>query len=212
MPSKAVKFYVIWKGRQPGIYTTWAEAEAQVKGFADAQHKSFPTLVEAQKAFESAYETNITRKEPGQPSVAAQSLEIPPAVLRGVAVDAACSGVPGPVEFRGVQIGTGAELFKLGPYRNGTNNIGEFLAIVHALMLLAERSETTTIYSDSRTALAWIRAKKCRTEHTWDATNRPLYDLVQAAERWLAENDYPNRVVKWETEDWGENPADFGRK
>jgi ribonuclease HI len=121
-------------------------------------------------------------------------------------------GVPGPVEYRGVELTTGAELFRLGPYKNGTNNIGEFLAIVQALMMLEKEGKPTPIYSDSVNAILWVKAKKCRTNHLQDASNKALFDLIARAEDWLNTHAYANPILKWETDDWGENPADFGRK
>ena len=78
------------------------------------------------------------------------------------AVDAACSGNPGPMEYRGVYLLTGQEIFHFGPVY-GTNNIGEFLAIVHALALMKQKGLQMTIYSDSRNALGWVNQKKCKT-------------------------------------------------
>ena len=57
------------------------------------------------------------------------------------AVDAACSGNPGPMEYQAIDLATGAQVFHFGPM-HGTNNIGEFLAIVHALALLDRQGIT----------------------------------------------------------------------
>lgn len=43
------KFYAVKKGKQTGIFNTWAEAQDQVKGFSGAQFKSFATLDEAKE-------------------------------------------------------------------------------------------------------------------------------------------------------------------
>ena len=61
------------------------------------------------------------------------------------AVDAGCSGNPGPMEYRGVDMRTGKQIFHFGPIQ-GTNNIGEFLAIVHALALMEQRASQTILY------------------------------------------------------------------
>ncbi|MGB0789138.1 MAG: ribonuclease H, partial [Marinirhabdus sp.] len=42
--------------------------------------------------------------------------------------------------------------------------------------------------------------------------NKPLFELIARAEKWLRTNTYTTKVVKWETRAWGEIPADFGRK
>ena len=127
------------------------------------------------------------------------------------AVDAACSGNPGPMEYRGVDLRTGQELFHFGPIQ-GTNNIGEFLAIVHALALQKKEGATRTIYSDSRTAIIWVSKKHCKTTLPRTPENAYLYNVIARAEQWLRVNSYPNKLLKWETERWGEVPADFGRK
>lgn len=41
------KVYGVGKGRQPGLYFTWADAKAQVEGFSGAVHKSFNSTDEA---------------------------------------------------------------------------------------------------------------------------------------------------------------------
>ena len=127
------------------------------------------------------------------------------------AVDAACSGNPGIMEYRCVDLATGAVVFHYGPVF-GTNNIGEFLAIVHALALMKQKGIRKTIYSDSRTAISWVTKKKCKTTLEHNAKTAPLYNVIMRAERWLLTNVYDVRIIKWETRQWGEIPADFGRK
>lgn len=139
--------------------------------------------------------------------------ELPKEVnLNAWAVDAACSGNPGPMEYRGVDLMSGDEIFRFGPMR-GTNNIGEFLAIVHALALLDGRGITDkTIYSDSYNAILWVRKKQCKTKMAFDENTRSLFDIIKRAEAWLRTHEVKVPVVKWETSKWGEVPADFGRK
>ena len=127
------------------------------------------------------------------------------------AVDAACSGNPGPMEYQAIDLQTGAQVFHFGPMK-GTNNIGEFLAIVHALALQKKEGATRTIYSDSRTAIIWVSKKHCKTTLPRTPENAYLYNVIARAEQWLRVNSYPNKLLKWETERWGEVPADFGRK
>lgn len=207
------KFYVVWEGLSPGIYDSWEECHAQVNGFKGARYKAFNSIEEATEAFRGSYEDQATllialanRKAP-QAAVPAQ-------VRRGgIAVDGACSGVPGPMEYRGVDIATGRELFHVGPYPGGTNNIAEYLALVHALALLDKAADhTTPVYSDSKTALAWLRNRRSKTTLTPTAENRTVFTLLERADRWVATHALLNPVHKWQTEDWGEIPADFGRK
>ena len=128
------------------------------------------------------------------------------------AVDAACSGNPGPMEYQCIDLATGAQVFHFGPL-HGTNNIGEFLAIVHALALMKQQGNTTMpIYSDSRTGMAWVRDRMCKSKLAPSAKNAELLKIVRRAEVWLQSNTYSNRIIKWNTEEWGEIPADFGRK
>lgn len=139
-------------------------------------------------------------------------LPLPPEVRADAwAVDAACSGNPGPMEYRGIDLATGAEVFHFGPL-HGTNNIGEFLAIVHALALMEQRGIVKTIYSDSYNAILWVSKGKCKTKLEHNAKTARLFDVIARAERWLATHTYTAPIIKWETKQWGEVPADFGRK
>ena len=133
-------------------------------------------------------------------------------ILPALAVDAACSGNPGVLEFRGVVADTGTEVFRRGPFMQGTNNIGEFLALVLGLAYLKKYNLPWTLYTDSVTALAWVRQKQCKSKLEWNARNQELFLMVRKAEQWLRENTYTTQVLKWETSLWGEIPADFGRK
>jgi ribonuclease HI len=207
MPKQ--KYYVVWRGRQPGIYTSWAEAEKQVKGFAGAQFKSFDSLREAEAAYRSDYEAYK-----GQPASRGRwrQASVKP-MLPSICVDAACSGSPGQLEYRGVFTESGEQLFHAGPFPDGTNNVGEFLAIVHALSWLEKQRKQFPVYSDSRNAISWVYTGKCKTQLKRTERNAPLFAMIHSAENWLAENVLKeNAVRKWDTELWGENPADFGRK
>ncbi|HEX6035492.1 MAG TPA: ribonuclease H family protein [Anaerolineales bacterium] len=207
MPKQ--KYYVVWKGRKPGIFTSWAEAEKQVKGFGAAQFKSFETRKEAEAAYRSEYES-FKGKPASQGKWREASVK---PVLPSICVDAACSGSPGILEYRGVFTETSDEFFRAGPYPDGTNNVGEFLAIVHALTWLEKQGQFLPIYSDSRNAISWVYTGKCRTQLKYTERNAPLFAIIHSAENWLAENELrDDAVLKWNTELWGENPADFGRK
>ena len=133
-------------------------------------------------------------------------------ILPALAVDAACSGNPGILEFRGVVADTGTEVFRRGPFPQGTNNVGEFLALVLGLAYLKKYNLPWVLYTDSVTALAWVRQKKCKTKLEWGTQNQELFLMVRKAEQWLRENPTTTQILKWETSLWGEIPADFGRK
>jgi ribonuclease HI len=128
------------------------------------------------------------------------------------AVDAACSGNPGPMEYQAIDLQTGAVVFHFGPV-HGTNNIGEFLAIVHALALMEKRGITDrVIYSDSYNAILWVKKKQCKTKLARTPQTEQLFQIIARAEHWLRTHDVRTPVLKWETKRWGEVPADFGRK
>ena len=203
------KYYVVWKGRKPGIFTSWAETEQQVKGFAAAQFKSFESLREAQAAYRSEYA--VFKGKPNSQGKWKEASIKP--LLPSICVDAACSGSPGVLEYRGVYTDSQEEIFHVGPLPDGTNNVGEFLAIVHALTWLENQEQQLPIYSDSRNAISWVYAGKCKTQLKYTPHNPPLFAMIHSAENWLAENTLRDTAVrKWDTDLWGENPADFGRK
>ncbi len=219
MAKQKAKFYVVWQGRESGIYDSWTACEAQVKGVA-AKYKGFATLADAEQALADGYEKHISFTPR-----ATSSATIPPTTplsfddmlkfgvkLPALAVDAACSGNPGKMEFRGVIADTSTQVFHRGPYIGGTNNIGEFLAIVLGLAYLKQKNLPWALYSDSKTAIAWVRQKQCKTKIEWTAHNQDLLIAVRAAEKWLHENTWTTPIYKWDTEHWGEIPADFGRK
>jgi ribonuclease HI len=128
-----------------------------------------------------------------------------------ISVDAACSGNPGVMEYQGVDTHTKEVLFHK-KYPLGTNNIGEFLALVHGLAFLKKNGSDIPIYSDSVNALLWIKTKKCKTTLVKNNKTTELFETIARAEEWLKNNTWKNQLIKWETENWGEIPADFGRK
>ena len=132
-------------------------------------------------------------------------------IKEALCVDAACSGNPGPMEYRGVHLPSGKEVFRFGPIQ-GTNNIGEFLAIVHALALMEQKGIRMPIYSDSVSGQAWVRNKKAKTTLARTPETEKALDLVARAENWLRTHQVNVPIMKWDTENWGEIPADFGRK
>jgi len=207
------KFYVVWNGRSSGIFDSWDACKAQVDGFEGAQYKGFPTEVAAKAAATKNYWQVVGANRQPQASILyEQNSDMPKPELISMSVDAACSGNPGKMEYRGVWTATGEELFRMGPFDGATNNIGEFLAIVHGLALLKKQNLSFPLYSDSVTAQSWVRQKKCKSKLEPTSKNVAVFDLVARAEKWLSENKYETKILKWKTELWGEIPADFGRK
>lgn len=213
LSKAAQKYYIVWKGRRTGLFTRWDDCAASVQGFPGAQYLSFDNLEAAQKALAGRYEDHL--KDPALRSGNAASMRRAGASERpraGFVVDAACSGNPGKMEYRCVHLEDGHEVFHTGPYAYGTNNIGEFLAIVHTLSYLKAHRSTAPVYSDSTVAIGWVKAGKCKTRLERRKDNDALFEQVTSAEHWLAENDWENPLRKWDTAAWGESPADFGRK
>ena len=215
------KFYVVWNGVSPGIYTSWTDCKLQINGFEGAVYKSFDTREEAEKSYSSSPYLYIRKKPANAPATGPADvpayrndtvLPLPAAVCaEALAVDAACSGNPGPMEYRGIYLRTGETVFRFGPVY-GTNNIGEFLAIVHALALIDRKGIRMPVYSDSRNAIGWVRQKRCKTKLERTPRTEALFQMIERAENWLKAHPTDIPVRKWETEQWGEIPADFGRK
>jgi ribonuclease HI len=241
------RYYVVFVGREPGIYDEWPRCQAQVEGFSGAQFRSFPSAAAAQQAWMDAGGDPVPLDEPGAPAPD-DSLELldegdlgegglldgsaplvgretaspgarssvasgeagPPA--GSIAVDAACSGNPGPMEYRGVDIDTGVQLFHVGPMQ-GTNNIGEFLAIVHGLAWLSQQGRRGPLYSDSTIAIGWVGRAAAKTTLPRNAATEQAWQLLARAQQWLRRAPYHAvEIRKWPTRRWGQIPADFGRK
>lgn len=204
------KYYVVWEGITPGIYDSWTDCQLQIKGYTGAIFKSFASKEEADRAFASSPFQYLGKK--------AKEATTPPTTYpnevidNALAVDAACSGNPGPMEYQGVHIASRQQVFHFGPMK-GTNNIGEFLAIVHGLAVIKQQGfNDMPIYTDSKIALVWIKAKQCKTKLERTPETEELFRIIARAEKWLRENTYSTPILKWETKRWGEIPADFGRK
>jgi ribonuclease HI len=208
------KYYVVWEGRKTGIYESWDECQKQVNGYAQAKYKSYDSLKLAEKVLKEGWQEHWGKgKEPKsnhkQPVLFSSQEDID---YDSISVDVGTKGNPGPIEYKGVDTKTGEVIFYVGPIENGTNNLGEFIAIVHALAYLKQRESNKTIYTDSRTALSWIRNKKIRSTLIRDESTKKIWELTDRAVNWLKTNTYENKILKWNTEEWGEIKADFGRK
>jgi len=217
MSSNKRKWYVVWVGTEPGICDTWTECQLRTKGYQGARYKSFDNQQDAIEAWRNGYEEEARKvlraiaNAPRRKDEVDYTL-IPEIIPGSWAVDAACSKNPGTMEYRGVDVYTGAQIFHQGPYQQGTNNIGEFLAIVHGLALMKQKGIRMPIYSDSVSGLAWVRNRKAKTTLSYTEETAKALDLVRRAEYWLRQNAIDVPVLKWNTEEWGEIPADFGRK
>lgn len=210
------KYYVVWEGREPGVYDNWEDCQEQIDGFPGAKYKSFPNKDTAVEAFRGdiAQHLNLFKAWRSHQKDVVNYDEFPEIIQNAVAVDGACAGNPGRMEYQGVFVASGTRVFHFGPAEGGTNNIAEFLALVHAMAWLKQiQRPDIAIYTDSRTAMAWVRNKHAKTTLQPTPANMKLLQLVERAEAWLHANpDCQNRILKWETDKWGEIPADFGRK
>lgn len=237
--AKRRKYYVVWEGNNPGIYDNWDDAKEQVEGVANARYKSFYSLQDATQAYRTGANSELEgmanlllqldsrKRSKAQPAEPKQPAEVAPAVAHdaempwrdipavdcnAIAVDASCLGNPGRMEYRGVDLATGKELFRVGVFEDSTNNIGEYLALIHVLALCKKHGVNRTIYTDSKTALAWLRRRGAKTQLKRTQRNTRSFELLERADHWVRNNTWSNPVVKWATEEWGEIPADFGRK
>lgn len=206
------KFYVVWKGKLPGIYSSWEACKKQIDGYQDAVYKSFKDRTLAEKAFNEGSENYIGLDERILNFSDEKRQLIGSPMPNSISVDAACSGNPGVLEYRGVHTSSGREIFRKGPFPEGTVNLGEFLALVHGIAYLKQKMSKKPVYSDSRTAISWVKKKRVNTKLERNIKNDKLFQLVDRALKWLHNNSFDNQILKWETKYWGEIPADFGRK
>ena len=203
------KFYVVRKWKKIWIFDSRDECKENVNWFSDAKYKSFENRKDAEIALQE------WRKKYYEVKKIAKKVEVKneniPFFAESIAVDAACAGNPGEMEYRGIDLQTWNEIFH-EKFRIWTNNIGEFLAIVHWLKYLW--NDNKTIYSDSRIAISWVNQWKCKTQINTNESpdfSRTL-NAIEKAENWLKENGIKHKILKWNTEDRWEIPADFGRK
>lgn len=211
------KAYTVWAGVTPGVYTSWKDCEAQIKGFPGARYKGFPTQEAAQAAFGANSDEHIGQGKAKAPSQPASTKKTPAiADTTYLTVDAAYSQQTKILEWRGVMVENGeeTEVFRSNPYRNASANIGEFLAVIDGLEYLQSNNLSVPIYSDSITAQAWVRKKR----HNSNVETSPnLIAMLDRADRLLQDGIYEevksHRAIKdWPSKAWGEIPADFGRK
>ncbi|MDE6443613.1 MAG: ribonuclease H family protein [Muribaculaceae bacterium] len=220
--AKGKKYYVVFCGRNPGVYDDWDDAREQIENFEGARYKGYSSPAEAAEAYRSslgktedadlgrflAASNSRALPKPGQPDY----MTNPEVDLDAWAVDASCLGNPGRMEYQGVELMSGRILFRIGPFDDATNNIGEFLAIVHAMALMHQQGKFHNIYSDSVSGMAWVRNKRVKTQLKQTPRNGKVFELMARAIAWLNTHTYPGKVLKWQTDRWGEIPADFGRK
>ncbi|HTN68766.1 MAG TPA: ribonuclease H family protein [Dysgonamonadaceae bacterium] len=206
------KYYVVWHGKETGVFDSWDACKEQVVGFPGAKYKSFSSKHEAEKAYAQQSTDFIGKEKKKRELTKEEEGKYGYPIQESISVDGACNSKTGVGEYRGVYTHNAKEIFRVGPFDDGTNNIMEFLAIVHALGYCKLKGLSLPIYSDSRNAILWVNKKEVRTKQERTSKNVHLFDLIERAVKWIHENDYPNELLKWETKVWGEIPADFNRK
>lgn len=209
------KFYVVWNGYASGVFDSWEECQLQVNGYPNAKYRSFDSQEAAVEAYrgDPAEQIELLKAIATGPKMKINYEAFPEICLDALAVDAACSKNPGPVEYQGVWVRTGERIFHAGPFDGGTNNIGEYLALVHGLALLHQQGRhNTPIYTDSKTARSWVRNLQPKTSLKPTPQNAHLFEMIRRATIWLQNHDITNPILTWDTQEWGEIPADFGRK
>ena len=101
----AKKYYVIWEGYEVGVFSSWEECKKYTSGYPTAKYKSFPTKEQAEKAFREDYRLYWGKKATTPIPLSADY------DTNSIAVDAACSGNPGTMHYRGVDLLTGEIIF-----------------------------------------------------------------------------------------------------
>ena len=210
------KFYVVWSGHTPGIYTSWEDCKKEVNGFKGAEYKGFPSLDIAEKEFEKrkSSENKVMDKDFAKGDNSFNPL-LPDNIDQGaLCVDGACSGNPGKGDYQCVVVGTKENIFLHTDFQKTTNNLMEFFALVECLQYLVKnKTYNMTVYSDSVSAMAWVRNKKAKTTLTKEDANFDSFAMLEKCEKWLQENDFSEvTILKWNTRELGEIPADFDRK
>ena len=206
------KYYVVWDGRETGVYNSWESCKEQVSGYPGAVYKSFDSEELANEAFYDDSKEHVGKNKKRPQLTEQQKKKYGEPILESISVDGASSSRGGMSEYRGVFTHSAKEIFRQGPFPEGTNNLMEFLALVHALGYCKQNGISLPIYSDSRTAILWVQKKEIKTKQPRTKNNEQLFALIDRALNWLKENDYSNKILKWETKVWGEIPADFNRK
>ena len=204
-----LKFYVVRKWKKTWIFDSRDKCKESLNWFSDAKYKSFENEEDAKIALKEWWEKYYEIKKVSQ-KVEVKHEDIP-FFTESIAVDAACSGNPGEMEYRWIDLQTWDEIFH-EKFQIGTNNIWEFLAIVHGLKYLWD--DNRVIYSDSRIAISRVNQWKCKTKINTDerADFDKVFKAIEWAEKWLKENWIKHKILKRNTENWWEIPADFGRK
>ena len=168
----ASKYYVVWHGREPGIFTDWSGCKAQVDGFAGARYKSFKTKAEAEAAFQggkngspsknSSGSTQTKKRSNGQSVKTYTAKEVEAlSIETKIYTDGGCEPNPG-------NAGSGLALYRnnqieelwYGLYNpHGTNNTAELNALHQALIMAQKELDlgrSVAIFCDSKYSIQCV--------------------------------------------------------
>ncbi len=202
------KYYIVWEGHHPGVYDTWEDCKQEILHFSRPKYKSFKDI--SREEAEELFNNPQRIRSPRDPLITERSTSI---ITPALAVDASTIGNPGQMEYRGVWVDSGDIVFSSKIYPLGTNNIGEFLAIVHAMGWMLKKDYIVPVYSDSLTAITWVKKHRYNTQLPHNKETEELFSVLERARLFLENTDLSVfRLIKWDTEMWGEIPADYGRK
>ena len=163
----AQKFYVVWSGRQTGVFTDWATVQRSVEKFPGARFKSFPTRAEAEEAFrrvggESTSAETPIRRDAATAASKRRATHTAHAFDVSIYCDGACEPNPG-------NAGSGIVVYRAGKLAElwyglysprGTNNTAELNALCHALRMAEaeiKNGNTVEVCSDSAYSINCIR-------------------------------------------------------
>lgn len=199
------KYYVIFNTENRGIYDTWGECQEKTKGVSGVKFKSFKNRSLA----ETALNENLIESKENE-----KIKDLFPKI--GFATDGACNVKKRIGQYQIYDLEKNKMIFTSKEFENTTNNQMEFLALMHALILCEDlkvlediKYDNYPIYTDSITAISWLKNNKLNSNIDYDSI---VGKEIKKMLNWLKNNQYNNKIIKWETKNLGEIPADFGRK
>lgn len=209
------KFYVVWKGRDTGIFTSWSEVNELIKGFSGAEYKSYADQETAELEFSlgspkgrSNDENHTTTKLKEEPSDDHKAPD-----HECLTVDGSYLGGKKIMQYRCVWNQSKEEVFSTKPIEGGNQNIAEFLALVGAMKYrVSTKQYDLHIYSDSQTALSWVRNCKIKSSYDLSQLDEVVQERIYGALKFIAKSGVRKNLYKWDSALWGDIPADYGRK
>jgi ribonuclease HI len=165
----AQKYYVVWQGRETGIFNDWASCKKQIDHFPGARYKSFTTQQEAQAAFKAGVGKSTTttksvsngfKKAPGIKTYTEADIKAIQVDTK-IYTDGGCEPNPGKAGS-GMAVYRNEQLAELwyGLYNpHGTNNTAELNALCQAMRMAEQElkhKRSVVIFCDSKYAIQCI--------------------------------------------------------